>query len=268
MIAALLPFLAAAVDLFASAAAAGGSRSPPRSAATAAASASGCSPARSSTCSGSSAPGPAGARPLAPELEVAGSWPVAGTRHARRPALLGWLVARERLLPRRGVAPEEELAGYTAALLVLGVLALVVVATNAFALLFLLPSLHAWLWLPQVRDRPPGCGSAFSAGLAGPLLLLGSFAVRYGLGLDAPWYLATLVAVGYVEAPAVVVFLAWVAAAAQLTALAVGRYAPYPTAAERPPRGPLRELVRRTVLAVRGRRRLRVVEAPPEAAEA
>jgi hypothetical protein len=105
-------------------------------------------------------------------------------------------------------------------------------------------------------------------GLAGPLLLVGSFAVRYGLGLDAPWYLATLVAVGYVEAPAVVFFLAWVAATAQLSALAVGRYAPYPSAAERPPRGPLRELVRRIVLVIRGRRRLRIVEAPAEAAEA
>ena len=33
-----------------------------------------------------------------------------------------------------------------------------------------------------------------AAGFLGPLLLLGSFAVRYGLGLDAPWYLAELAA--------------------------------------------------------------------------
>ena len=42
--------------------------------------------------------------------------------------------------------------------------------------------------------------------------------------------------------------------AAQLTALAAGRYAPYPEAAERGPRGPFRELVRRTVLFSRSRR--------------
>jgi hypothetical protein len=60
---------------------------------------------------------------------------------------------------------------------VLGVLALVVVAMNAYALLLLLPSLHAWLWLPQIRDRPLWLRLVVLAlGLAGPLLLLASFA--------------------------------------------------------------------------------------------
>jgi hypothetical protein len=209
------------------------------------------------------------ARPLSPELDAARTWPLLGLGTLTVLFFLGWLVARERLLPRRRVAPEDVLAGYTASLLVLAVLGLVVVATNAFALIFFLPAVHAWLWLPQVRDRQVWVRVAvLGVGLAGPLLLVGSFAVRYGLGLDAPWFLATLVAVGYVEAPVVVFFLAWVAATAQLSALAVGRYAPYPGAAERPPRGPLRELVRRTVLAIRGRRRLRIVEAPSEAVEA
>ena len=49
-------------------------------------------------------------------------------------------------------APEEELAGHAAALLALSVVALLTVATNPFALIFLLPSLHVWLWLPQVRE--------------------------------------------------------------------------------------------------------------------
>ena len=52
------------------------------------------------------------------------------------------------------VRAEEELAGHAAALLALGVVALLVVATNPFALIFLLPSLHVWLWLPQVRESP------------------------------------------------------------------------------------------------------------------
>ena len=71
-------------------------------------------------------------------------------------AVPGWLVSRARLAPRKPATAEEELAGHTAAMLALGVVALLVVATNAFALLFLLPSLHVWLWLPQVRDRGPG----------------------------------------------------------------------------------------------------------------
>jgi hypothetical protein len=93
------------------------------------------------------------------------------------------------------------------------------------------------------------------AGFAGPLLLLWSFAERYGLGWDAPWYIAWLFALGYAPAPGFAIGLAWAAAAGQLVALVGGRYAPYPSAAERPPRGPLREIVRRIVLAQRRRRR-------------
>ncbi len=138
----------------------------------------------------------------------------------------------------------------------LGVVSLLVAATNAYALVFVLPSLHAWLWLPQLRGRSGGFRVAVLAlGLLGPLLLLGSFAFRYGLGLDAPWYLAELTAIGYVPIVALVLFLAWVAAAAQLLAVATGHYMPYPSAAERPPRGPLRNAVRAIVLGVRARRR-------------
>ena len=63
---------------------------------------------------------------------------------------------------------------------------------------------------------------------------------RFGLGLDAPWYLAELVAIDYVSIVAFLLVLCWLAGAAQLTAIAAGRYAPYPSAAERPPRGPIR----------------------------
>jgi hypothetical protein len=47
-----------------------------------------------------------------------------------------------------------------------------------------------------------------------------------------------------------VIAVGWLASAGQMAALAAGRYAPYPTAQERPPRGPVRETVRRTVLTV------------------
>jgi hypothetical protein len=207
------------------------------------------------------------ARPLSPESAVAGDWPLAALLVLTLIGIAGWFVGRERLMPRRAVGSEETLAGYTAALLVLGVLALVVVAMNAYALVFLLPSLHAWLWLPQVRDRSFWLRlGVLALGFAGPLILLGSFAFRFGLGLDAPWYLAALVGVGYVTVPAVLVALAWLAAAAQLTALVAGRYAPYPSAEERPPRGPVRGLIDRTAGAWRGRRA--EPEPEPEALEA
>jgi hypothetical protein len=192
--------------------------------------------------------------PRPPSLERV-IWPMGGLIGLAVLAGLGWIVARDRLLPRRDVRAEEELAGHAAALLALSVVALLVVATNPFALLFLLPSLHVWLWLPQVRAAPVWVRAVvLVAGFAGPLLLLWSFAGRYGLGWDAPWYVAWLFALGYAPLPGFVIALAWAAAAGQLAALVGGRYAPYPSAAERPPRGPLRETVRRLVLAQRQRR--------------
>ena len=184
------------------------------------------------------------------------NWPAGGLIALGVLAAVGWLVARDRLLPRRATRPEEELAGHAAALLALGVVALLVVATNAFALVFLLPSLHAWLWLPQVRGRAILLRAAvLAAGFAGPALLLWSFASRYGLGFDAPWYIAWLFVLGYAPFPLFAIGLAWAAAAGQLAALAGGRYAPYPSASERRPRGPIRETIRRVVLAQRRRRR-------------
>jgi hypothetical protein len=193
---------------------------------------------------------------LPPDAAPATHWPALGLLGFAVLCALGWLVARARLVPRGPVSPSEEIAGTAAALLALAVVALLVVATNPFALLFLLPSLHAWLWLPHARTRPIWTRAGLLvAGLLGPLLLLGSLAWRYGLGFDAPWYLAELTATGYVRLPAVVIAAGWLAAAGQVTALAAGRYAPYPSAAERPPRGPIRETVRRIVLTVRARRR-------------
>jgi hypothetical protein len=196
-------------------------------------------------------------RPPNPATGAAGNWPVLALLVFGAVALGGWVVARHRLVPRRRVGSDERLAGETAALLALCIVALLVLATNAYALLFLLPALHAWLWLPQVRSGQPLARALFFAiGLVGPLLVVGSLALRFGLGFDAPWYLLELVALGYVQLPAVAITLAGAACAAQLAAVAAGRYAPYPDSRDRPARGPLRELVRAIVLAVRARRRV------------
>jgi hypothetical protein len=157
-------------------------------------------------------------------------------------------------LPRRPIRPEERLAGHSGALLALGVVGLLLAATNPFALIFALPSLHAWLWLPQVQARRPALrAGVFLAGFLGPAYLVWTFATHYGLGWDAPWYIVKLFAVGYAPLTLLVIGVAWLAAAGQLAALAAGRYAPYPAPQERPRRGPVRELIR--TLVVRPRRR-------------
>ena len=196
------------------------------------------------------------ARPPDPSTAAAGDWAVLSLLLFGAVALAGWLVARQRLVPRRAVSDIDRLAGDTAALIGLGIVSLLVLATNPYALLFFLPALHCWLWLPQVRARRgPADVVLLVAGLSGPALIVLSLALRFGLGFDAPWYLLELVSLRYVHVPAVAITLAATGCAAQLAAVTAGRYAPYPERGERPPRGPLRELVRTVVVTSRTRRR-------------
>jgi hypothetical protein len=189
------------------------------------------------------------ARPLAPDSAAAQDWPILALAVLGALSALGWLVARPRLVPVEAAKRTEELGGHLAAMLALGVVALVVAAQNPFALVFVLPSLHAWLWLPHASERGRAVGLAvYALGFLGPLLLLGSFAFRFEMGLDAVWYLIALVSVGFVSVPLVIAGLAWSAAAAQVGAVATGRYAPYPARDSRPPRGPIRESIRQAVL--------------------
>ena len=182
------------------------------------------------------------ARPLPPDAGLYEPSPaVLGVLGAL--LLVGWLVSRERLLPRRQTRPEEILAGHTVALVGLGLIALLVVATNPFSLVYLLPSLYAWLWLPQAQASGPLARAGLLVlGFAGPLILLLSFSTRLGLGVETPWYLLSLVSVGYVPWIAVGLSFAWLGIAAQLTALAVGRYAPYSNGTSRRNRPRLRVL--------------------------
>ena len=204
-------------------------------------------------------------RPISPESAAATNWPVFGVGVFAGLVAVGWLVTRPRLVPTGPVERTDELGGHLAAMLVLGVVALVVAAQNPFALVFVLPSLHVWLWLPHASERGRAAAlGVYALGFAGPLLLLGSFAFRYELGFDAIWYLTALTSVGFVPVALVLAFLAWGAAAAQVGAVAAGRYTPYPAVDERAPRGPIRESIRQAVLFSR-RRRAR--HAPAEDAE-
>lgn len=170
-------------------------------------------------------------RPLPPHVPGVTQPPLLGLALLLALGFAGWLVSRERLLPTRAASAEESLAGYSVALLALGLVAILVVATNPFALVYVLPSLYAWLWLPQVHESSPVLrGALLAAGFGGPVLLILSFAERHGLGWETPWYLLSLVATGYVPWVAFLLALGWLAIAAQLTALAGGRYAAQPDA--------------------------------------
>jgi hypothetical protein len=199
---------------------------------------------------------PAGSeRPLAPNTRPASDWPLSGLAVLGGLGLAAWFVSRRRLVPSRPATRGDELGGYAAALAGLGVLAIVVAAVNPLALAFLVPSLYAWLWLPQTPTRAWVRDVVFGTGLAGALLVLLAVGARLELGARTPLYLVELVTVGYVPWTTFALALAWTAIACQLGTLTVGRYGPYAGGARRPPRGALRETVRRTVVALQSRRR-------------
>ncbi len=180
------------------------------------------------------------ALPLPPTSSFVADWHVAGLAVLVVVLALGWLVARRPLVPNRRPAPEERLAGYTSALTWLGAVAVTVALIKPYALVFVLPSLYTWLWLPLRARFWPRFG-IYLAGWLGPvagLLVLGH---EVGLGpADTALYVAGLVTVGYVSLFTVLLAIGWLAAAAQLAALVFGRYAPYAGGVESPPSGPVR----------------------------
>lgn len=197
-----------------------------------------------------------GDRPISPDTPPAQDWPSAAIAGLAALTLLGWFAARVRLVPRGATARADELAGHLAAMIVLCVVAIGVAVVNPYTLLFVLPSLHLWLWAPHVRDRALWVRSLiFTLGFAGPIGLLVAFAVELGLGWDAPWYVVTLFTVGYAPWPLFLLLLGWGAAAGQVGAILFGRYAPYPSHDERPERGLFRESVRQAALLHRRLRR-------------
>ena len=188
---------------------------------------------------------------LPPNVSFVLDWPISGLAVAAVAFGLGWLAARPRLVATARPSAEERLAGYTAALTWLAAVAIVVALVKPFALVFVLPSLYAWLWLPLRSGIWPRIG-IYLSGLLGPVGALVLLGRELGLGiLDAALYVVGLATVGYIPLSSVFLALAWLAAASQLAALAFGRYAPYAGGAESPPPGP----VRRAVAGLASRRR-------------
>lgn len=195
-----------------------------------------------------------GSGPLPPVARAVTAWPLASVGLTVGLGLIGWFVARRRLAPVRPPTDEEILAGYAAALAGLAAVAVGTAILQPLALLLLLPSLYTWLWLP-LDMRGWKRDVLFATGFAGVVLVLVSIGGRFGLGTRTPLYLIELVTTGYVPWTRVAFVLAWSAVAGQLAALVAGRYAPYAEGAEHPPRGAIRETVRRIALAAQARRR-------------
>ena len=183
------------------------------------------------------------ALPVPPYSSFVTDWPFAGLALLVIAFTSGWVVTRRRLVPRRRTTPEERLAGYAIALAWLAVLAVVIGLVKPYALVFVLPSLYAWIWLP-LRTRAWARVTLFGVGLLGPLLGLAIMASEVGLSLaHTSLYLAGLSTIGYISWTSVLFALAWVAGAVQLGALALGRYAPYADGAEPPPPGGVKSAI-------------------------
>ena len=194
------------------------------------------------------------ALPLPPTSSSVTDWPVAGVALLGVALGLGWLVGRRRLVPSVAPSAEERLAGYTVALAWLGIGAVVVAIVHPYALVFMLPSLYAWLWLP-LQSRAWARAVVYCVGLVGPVLGLVVLARELALSVGSgALYVVGLVTVGYIPLGTVLLTVAWLGAAAQLAALAFGRYAPYAGGAEPPPRGIVRESVATVARRERARR--------------
>jgi hypothetical protein len=168
-------------------------------------------------------------RPLPLDSALAQDWPLGAILGLGAISAAGWFVARVRLVPHGRVLREDELAAHAVMMLALCAVSAVLAVWNPYSLLLVLPSLHAWLWLPHVLDRPALARAAlYAIGFLPIIGLFVSFAVRYGLGFDAPWYVATLFSVGYASPVLYVTFLVWAAIAGLAGAIGFGRYAPYP----------------------------------------
>jgi hypothetical protein len=183
--------------------------------------------------------------PLPPYTEFLDARPVLGLLVLGGAFVLGWLVMRRQLVPVARPAPDERLAGFVVALALLGVVAVGLAVFRPYALVFVLPSLYAWLWLP-LEGRLAARVALLLAGLAGPVFGLVALERELGLSIvDAALYVVGLFTVGYLPLGAALLGLAWAAAATQIAALALGRYAPYAGGIEAPPAGLLRRSVAR-----------------------
>ena len=186
-----------------------------------------------------------GALPLPPYTSLVVEPPLLGLLAIAIVLAMAWFVVRERLVPSVKPAPDERLAGFVVSLGLVGVVAVVLAFFQPYALLFVLPSLYGWLWIP-LEGSALARAALFVLGVLGPAFGLGLLVGELDLSVpEGALYLLGLVTVGYLSPLSAALVLMWAASAAQIGALATGRYGPYAGGLEPPPPGPIRRLVRR-----------------------
>jgi hypothetical protein len=186
--------------------------------------------------------------PLPPYAAFFGDRPILGVLALAAAFAVGWIVVRRRLAPSSRPARDERLVGLIVALMTLGIVAVGLALLQPYALVFVLTSLYAWLWLP-LESRTATRVAVFVAGLVGPLAGVVVLARQLDISVfDTALYVVGLFTVGYLPVVAAALGIMWAAAATQIGALALGRYGPYAGGAEPPPRGPLRRALARTRL--------------------
>ncbi len=163
-----------------------------------------------------------GTVPPVADAPPADGWPVVGLLVLAAAAVALWLLL---LLLRRGrpagQPAEDAIAGYTVAFTALAVIAVVMAVVNPFALVFVLPSLYAWLWLPALQRRAGWLtDTVFGLGLLGPALGLVVLAEQLGLGARTALYAVGLATSGTIPWMLALCGFAWVAVAGQVAALA------------------------------------------------
>ncbi len=163
--------------------------------------------------------------PPPPDSPAVTDWPVIGLAIVGALATLGWWRGRRVLAPAAPAEAGEVLAGYSVALLALGAVAVATALVSPYGVIFVVPSLYAWLWLPQAEQRAGWVrDTLYGVGLAGPALAAVAVGTQLGLGLNTPLYLVSLMTLGFIPWTTTFVLLAWAAVAAQFGVLAAGRY--------------------------------------------
>jgi hypothetical protein len=165
--------------------------------------------------------------PPRPDLPPLDTWPYAVLVGMVVLGVAAWLRERSLLAPRWSATADEELAGWVVALAALVLAAALVAVANPIALSLVLPSLYAWLAVLQLGHRRAWLADAlFGVGLLGPVVVLVVLTEQLSLGLRGPLYIAALITSGTVPWLQSLALGVWAAAAAQVAVLVAGRYAP------------------------------------------
>jgi Peptidase family M28 len=154
-------------------------------------------------------------------------WPAIAVALVAFVAVAAWLRNRTARARPRNATSDEVLAGWGATLLGLVAVAVVTAIASPYTLVFVLPSLYAWLLVPHVPTVKGWLPDVlFGVGLAGPIVAVMTLAHQLDLGFRAPLYAISLCTTGTVPWLATLALVGWAAVATQVATLVSGAYAP------------------------------------------